>query len=174
MNITLICEQCGSEFIRSEARLKHGRGKHCSAACQYAAIKSRPAKALLRSCTCFNCNEAFEVYESWLKQRKGGGKYCSRQCRDAHWHGLNHPQYINGGNDDRGPNWQSQRRKTLKRDDHTCQCCSKAGQGVHHIVPFRLFGMERCSEANDLANLVTLCEPCHRIADATFQRNARG
>lgn len=126
----------------------------------------------MRDCVCFNCGNAFQVYESWLNQRKGGGKYCSRECRDAHRHGLNHPQYLGFG-DDRGPNWQAQRRKALKRDDYTCQHCAGPGSDVHHIQPFRLFGLNRYKEANELPNLVTLCDTCHRRADAEIQRAER-
>ena len=173
MPIALTCEYCGKGFQQIPSRLKHGRGRHCSPACQYAAIKARPARATMVELVCFNCQVPFTVYQSWLKQRKGGGKYCSRPCRDEHRHGLNHPQYINGGNDDRGPNWQAQRRKALRRDDYTCQGCGSAGQGVHHIKPFRLFGMERYKEANEVANLTTLCESCHRRADIEIQRIER-
>lgn len=170
--VDLVCGHCGKPFTREAGRLQYERGKHCSRACQYAAIKARPSKAKVQR-ICFGCGTTFEVYQNEIAKKKGGGKYCSRPCRDEHRHGLNHPQYINGGNDDRGPNWQAQRRKALKRDDYTCQHCDMAGQGVHHIQPFRLFGMERYKEANDLANLVTLCEACHRRADAAIQHAER-
>lgn len=54
------------------------------------------------------------------------------------------------------------RRETIIRDN--C-CCQKCGSGielvrleVHHIVPLYLGG------ADDLANLVALCERCHKEA----------
>lgn len=36
------CEPCGAIFSVIPSRLRHGRGKHCSPACQYAASKARP------------------------------------------------------------------------------------------------------------------------------------
>ncbi len=62
------------------------------------------------------------------------------------------------------------KRKARARDNSTCQHCGAAGVDVHRIRPFRLF---TCYvEANDLANLITLCKPCHRRADALVQRAA--
>lgn len=69
-----------------------------------------------------------------------------------------------------GPNWLSQRRAARKRDKYTCQRCGikEAEYGkelsVHHIIPFVV---EKNYEiANDLENLVSVCEPCHRIIHA--------
>ena len=66
-----------------------------------------------------------------------------------------------------GPNWREQRRKALKRDNHTCQKCGKSKKelgiepSVHHKVPFRNFGVENYAEANKLSNLISLCRSCH-------------
>lgn len=63
-----------------------------------------------------------------------------------------------------GPNWNTVRAIALARDDFRCQVCgleaSAATLHVHHKVPFRAF--ETYFEANQLANLVTLCPACHR------------
>lgn len=51
------------------------------------------------------------------------------------------------------------RQYVLKRDDYTCQCCGKHGDGlklhVHHKET-RLIG------GNSPSNLITLCEDCHK------------
>ena len=78
-----------------------------------------------------------------------------------------------------GDNWPEQRRKALERDDHTCQKCSYKGRGtgkvrtvfVHHIRKIALFavvsiGAVDYTAANDLDNLVTLCNRCHKVADS--------
>lgn len=168
--ITIICSQCGVSFERWESRIKYGRGKYCSQKCQYEAIKNRQGKKV--EFICIACEKTFFVPRSRIGQRKGIGKYCSRKCRDEHRKGENHPQYINGSaSEQHGPNWHAQRRKAISRDRRTCQRCYESGFSVHHIVPFRLFGIERYIEANDLSNLITYCSPCHRIVEAEIQRN---
>jgi hypothetical protein len=168
-NIELTCLNCGKKFIRQKSRLKWGRGKTCSTQCQYDYIKNiKPHKILEREC--LNCNNIFYINPSRLSSRKGGGKYCSRSCRDRHWFGINTPNYINGGNDYRGANWQSQKRKTLTRDKHTCQDCGdNLDVGVHHVIPYRYY-KEDYIKANHLDNLITLCFPCHRKADAAINK----
>ena len=77
---------------------------------------------------------------------------------------------------DYGPNWPEQRGRARQRDRFTCQRCgaseSQTGRehDVHHRVPFRQFGYvpgenEAYLQANDLANLVTLCRVCHSRVD---------
>lgn len=68
-----------------------------------------------------------------------------------------------------GPNWKKQRLEALARDGCQCQYCKKfpiSGSGiilnVHHIIPFRRFGLERYKEANRLENLITLCARHHK------------
>ncbi len=73
---------------------------------------------------------------------------------------------------DYGPDWPEQRRRARERDGYTCRRCGarEAQTGrehdVHHRIPFRQFGYvpgqnEAYLQANDLANLVTLCRVCH-------------
>jgi 5-methylcytosine-specific restriction endonuclease McrA len=58
---------------------------------------------------------------------------------------------------------QSLRRKTMKRDNFTCQKCKiedKTGSNleVHHIIPL-------CFDGEDnLDNSMTLCRDCHHFA----------
>ena len=77
---------------------------------------------------------------------------------------------------DRGPNWASQRNKARARDGYRCRHCGAPERpdrqhDVHHLKPFREFAYlpgqnTRYAEANQLDNLVTLCAPCHRQAEA--------
>ncbi len=80
-----------------------------------------------------------------------------------HWQGGREPYY--------GPNWRTQRNKARCRDDHICQHCGKTkaenGQAISvaHIIPFKIFGIERYREANKLSNLISLCRKCHTTFD---------
>lgn len=61
--------------------------------------------------------------------------------------------------------WAKAKVACLKRDKNTCQRCDKKGNNyerhvtAHHIIP-------RAEEgANDLSNLITLCDPCHDFVE---------
>lgn len=77
--------------------------------------------------------------------------------------GPAHPRWVGGRFPYRGPNWLEQRRKCLKRDGYMCQRppCDSEDVDVHHLLPFRYFGLERYNEANALSNLITLCRSHH-------------
>jgi hypothetical protein len=162
------CEHCGKAFAVIPSRLRHGRGRHCSPACQYAAIRARP-KPRRVTLTCIGCGQEFARAKSLTTGRKGAGKYCTRECRDKHWIGDKNPCWQNGdGVYKRGPRWHSIRRRVLARDGRACvECGSTERLHVHHVVPFRMFADE--DRANHESNLVTLCAPCHRRAEAQFK-----
>lgn len=76
---------------------------------------------------------------------------------------------------DYGPNWAEQRDRARARDRFRCTQCGAAERpprqhDVHHIRPFRSFGYhpgqnDAYAAANQLANLRTLCRPCHHRAE---------
>jgi len=101
-------------------------------------------------------------------------RFCSMDCKHE-WHsenfsGEDHPLWKGGAEDYYGTDWHEQRERAIERDNGRCQSCrmtmekhiEKFGQElhVHHITPFRTF--EDSTEANELANLITLCQTCHR------------
>ena len=120
-------------------------------------------------------------------------KVCSRECMfewrrrdparkakisaafsgDRHWNWQGGKSRLNNINN-RGPGWQRQRAKALKRDGFRCiDCCVseddcrlKFGRGldVDHVIPFHNFGNSRT--ANKLGNLASRCASCHRKAEA--------
>ncbi len=65
---------------------------------------------------------------------------------------------------DYGPSWQRQRDLARARDGFRCQVCGQpegdVAHHVHHKIPFRMF--ESTEQANQLANLITVCNSCHR------------
>jgi hypothetical protein len=159
------CPECGKWYWASAVRLRHGRQTTCSRECSYRWRFRKLERRL--TFICIGCGAEFWRNPSQLENKIGAGKFCSRKCRDAHRIGELHPQYLGGPEATRGPNWQAQKRRARERDERICQECGAPGQDVHHIRPFRLFDDYR--EANDLANLTTLCRPCHRRADAAYQ-----
>ena len=98
-------------------------------------------------------------------QANDGERYAQWQAgpNNYNWKGGHEPYY--------GPNWKSQRRNARHRDNYTCQRCGITEEklsrqlDVHHLTPFREFGLERYKEANTLKNLVCLCSECHHIVE---------
>jgi DEAD/DEAH box helicase domain-containing protein len=79
---------------------------------------------------------------------------------------------------DYGPGWPKQRLSARTRDGFRCQACGAVEKGrehdVHHKIPFRQFtrqagGRPDPERANQLANLVTLCPPCHKRAETAVR-----
>lgn len=64
-----------------------------------------------------------------------------------------------------GHKWRQLRAQVLKRDNHLCQCCRRAGrvteaQEVDHIIA-------KAHGGSDLpSNLEAICRDCHRVKTA--------
>jgi 5-methylcytosine-specific restriction endonuclease McrA len=92
--------------------------------------------------------------------------------------GDKHPNWAGGKNRYRGKNWARQKRLALIRDDYTCQKCGitrakcikkyHRSPNVHHIKPYRFFNSYE--KANDLENLITLCDGCHQKAEWEYRK----
>jgi len=61
-----------------------------------------------------------------------------------------------------GDNWKQQQRKARIRDNFTCQVCGFYSKhiSVHHIVR-RIHFLGHMEDANDLSNLICLCNKHH-------------
>ena len=117
-----------------------------------------------------NCNKCGKEY--YIPQyKKYTSRFCSKKCAidiigELH-RGENHHNWRGGSENYYGPNWNYQKRKTRARDNNTCQVCGirkddlKKELDVHHIIPFRNFGLDNYIEANNLNNLISLCHICH-------------
>lgn len=87
--------------------------------------------------------------------------------------GEDHPSWKGGHIEYYGKSWDDQREKALERAGFQCEHTGMRqeehkklynGQGlhVHHIRPFREFGIENHKSANRLSNLRVLCSTEHR------------
>lgn len=159
--ITLSCENCGKIFERMPSRVK-SEYQFCSYKCK--ADWARGTNHHMYTsidCVCEICGREF--VRTRVRVLKHGGKYCSRVCFSQ--------SQILPRQDYYGPNWLKQRAKARKRDSYICQICGEKEEtygralDVHHIIPFRDFGLDRYREANDLSNLITLCKKCHRTIE---------
>ena len=61
-----------------------------------------------------------------------------------------------------GKNWDKIRKKVYSRDGYRCAACGATNVklNAHHII------MLRISNNNDLRNLITLCDKCHKILES--------
>lgn len=185
---TTQCEQCGQSY---ETTPKATRGRFCSRRCygawlsihQHGAAHPRHGKKAPRphrlvSLMCALCSKPFLAKPSHLTRRR----FCSKACHGA-WRtatgafsGANSPTWTGGHDPYYGPSWHPAKRAVRLRDP-ICQRCGilpeTAGQAldVHHLIPFRAFGVERHAEANALSNLIALCRDCHQIFEWQTNRS---
>ena len=106
---------------------------------------------------CRFCNRQWRQYTA----RDNPIVYCSTDCRKAAMAGEGSPQYRGGSVKSRGPKWRKLAEEIRQRDKNTCQRCGKTGPSfpVDHVYPVRWFPV--LHEANERANLITLCVECH-------------
>ena len=187
--LEMTCDHCGKTFRQSGIdRLTRNKHHFCSIKCSAAykvaagtfAGQNNPQwKEPIRK-PCDNCGKMLERIPARVGKTERTHHFCSKACKSA-WQstitGPDHPHWRGGSLRYYGPNWNSQKRKARKRDGYKCRYCGVAQKksyralDVHHIKPFREFGYvpgenENYKAANDLANLITLCRPCHRRAEA--------
>lgn len=170
------CSICGKPFTTVASRRKRG-GRYCSMDCSAKAYsknfkgEKHPLYKRIET-TCDQCGET--VFITPRRYETYSAHFCSGECADA-FHsaaisGANHPFWTGGKVHYRGPNWEQQRKKARKRDGYKCQHCGKTEKqlnrqlDVHHVIDFKEFGVERYEEANQLQNLICLCQDCHRHA----------
>lgn len=158
--ITKTCVGCGDSFDVLPHRAS--TACYCSAECR----KQR----VIRPCA--HCGKPVERLQNEVD--KMPNSFCDQSCY-SEWRktltGESAPRWSGGHHDYYGHDWASQRRKARERDRYTCQRCGATESelgitlDVHHIKPFRSFGLARHTEANVLSNLVSLCDRCHALVE---------
>lgn len=175
--VEMRCEYCGETYSKPQSQAVDSR--FCSAPCRDIAIgltqrgENNPTYNRTEV-TCAQCGTIFLRIQSHAQRDQN--HFCDQDCKakwqEQHQCGENNPAWAGGDIDSYGPNWKSQRREARKRDAYRCQVCDISEKKmrreleVHHIIKFRIFGIERYLEANHLSNLITLCPRCHRAAEA--------
>lgn len=180
------CGQCGKEFKRHKNHADRQMLHFCDNKCRGAWVgkthmgENHPRWNSVLLVNCDQCGSSFRQ-RSITRLKRNEHNFCSMEC-SAQWSsehktGENNHNWKGGPNDYYGPNWDRQARATRKRDGCKCRHCgmnqkkTKRAFDVHHIVPFRHFGYIRgendnYKQANDLTNLISLCQQCHAKAEA--------
>lgn len=154
------CARCGTTFAPSLSVLARGAGKYCSLACYREVQHQRLAMVALQ---CPQCGQGFRRTQGAVKRAKVS--YCSLRCATTAHSGEHNSQWRGGSNPNRGKGWCKIAERIRERDGYRCRRCGKTqdenGQklSVDHVIPWRAF--ESAEEANQSANLVSLCRPCH-------------
>lgn len=160
------CNNCGKELKRYPSQIEpHNFCDHnCHDKWQRGKSNLKNSKPKIIK-NCMFCGRVFNVTPS-----RKDARFCSLQCRNKHYSGIvtgflsgeKHWNWKGGYEPYYGPNWESQRKRALERDNYHCRICGSNNRlAVHHIIPFREFGLLRYKEANQLSNLVTLCNSHH-------------
>jgi len=178
------CDYCGSEIERQDHHTQEYN--YCDVQCKNAhhgerfSGKNHPCWSQVE-CECHICGRT--VYRKPSQLEGQDNVYCSYDChleyQSKNQIGENHHNYNPNSSDEYGPNWHRQRRKALERDNHKCQDCGVRSEefrqelSVHHIIPrseFMRRGELDYQSANDLNNLVSLCEDCHKKWEGLYLR----
>lgn len=181
------CEVCSKQFETIPSQ----PGRFCSQACfgkwlsehnrgpnNHNYGKSLPQPTDRVALVCPVCQGEFAVKRSHAKRRR----FCSKLCQGAHqsiaMRGEANFAYNGGYEPYYGPSWREAMRAARQRD-RVCQGCGKSPDelgrelDVHHIAPFKAFGLPRHEEANALANLISLCNVCHLLTEWRTNRQVR-
>lgn len=147
---------CGTSF---EKKIKR-EYKVCSKYCENRRISLTKMKGSYVICNI--CNKPIWRQSSKIKTEN----FCSKECADIRTtfrvfkpDSMRKKYY--------GPDWTIRRSQARERDLYSCVKCGiseeeyKKELSVHHIKPFSSFTNH--IEANQLINLISVCEPCHRI-----------
>ena len=171
------CDYCGNQFYRSPANrfrktdTKTVIHQFCSRKCMSESFKGRasPKKSEWKIFYCVQCGEKLERPLWFAGQNKKS--FCNHTCfglwKSDNWTAENNPAWMGGHHHYYGPNWDRQARRARARDGHKCRKCGvfesslRRKLDVHHLKPFRLFGITNYKKANLLSNLLSLCPSCH-------------
>jgi len=188
--IFVTCANCGKSIIKNISMLRNRKNHFCNQECRGqwdSAHRTGENSAHWNggkvTVNCAQCGKELQRIRSEVESRSENF-FCDIYCRGK-WDSKNRvgskaSRWEGGTITNRGPDWQLQKEKAIKRDNNTCQHCGvrDTALSVHHIIPFREFGYIAGSntnykEANSLENLVTLCQKCHFKADTEIRRNKK-
>jgi hypothetical protein len=183
------CEVCGQSFTVDATQNRRFAVRFCSRKCkatwqkQLSGSRSPSWRNANPERPCDNCGKVFKPKSGKPRQHYFCSRTCKGQWMSSNLVGARAPRWTGGKAEYYGPDWIRQSRAARKRDGYTCQHCgTPKGQShkaldVHHIRPFRSFGYiagvnTHHIAANDLANLITLCPACHKLAESSSSNNS--
>ena len=153
---THFCKRCGKPLTNHWA-------KYCPECIHVVRIENNYNRI---ETTCAECGKTLYIIPSVYY--KNINNFCNVECMSKyyskHYSGENSPAW-KGGKRHYAGHWLKSRDDARERDNYTCQLCGVTENewhkemDVHHIKNYRLF--EDKERANELSNLVCLCNKCH-------------
>ncbi len=164
-----VCDWCERKFEAWTYRQPRFCSRQCTS--EFGARQPKPNARKPEIHITLECATCVKEYQTTTHQvRLRGSKFCSLACSGVacanRMRGPRNPNWKGGiTSHEYGENWGAQKRKTKRRDNHTCQVCGYRSGGnvyldVHHIIPIREFDGD-WKKANELTNLISLCRCCH-------------
>jgi len=157
------CIMCGTEFNIPNKKPYISRPQTCCAYCTNRRIGLLKINGFYKQCIV--CDKIM-----WVSKVHSERKTCGKECQNLSYSifaEYKQSEKKFGSKKYYGSNWESQRRRARSRDSFKCRKCGISEKeygiqlSVHHIKPFVYF--DSYKEANKLENLISVCEPCHRI-----------
>lgn len=169
--VDVSCSHCGKALRRSPSQVKRAKNQFCDPVCHdaYRLGKLHPELLTGGTVECAHCGAP--LYRQAKRIENTKNHFCNSTCY-SEWQigkyaGPDHYAWKGGYSRIYGRSWRRARREARKRDNYCCQYCGASEKDlgkeldVHHIKPFRLYGIDRHTEANEQSNLVSLCRNCH-------------
>ena len=171
------CDYCGKEIIVKKHIYDKLKNHYCSTDCMGKWKSENLAgenshkynKDCHIKCSCDYCGKEIEVTKH--KYNKNKNHFCSQECHykwsSENLVGEKHHSYNPNITDEerelgrRIEGYKDWRKEVFERDNYTCQCCGKRGNGelhAHHIYGYA----EYTDLRTDVDNGVSLCEECHK------------
>jgi DNA-binding CsgD family transcriptional regulator len=187
-SVIVNCKICNKEKKIPKHTFSKFKNHFCSNLCRDTYNKDKTKEkhhqfsSLKMKCGNKECNNDIYIKQCHIRKSKTKLFFCSRKCLKKHgapWrHGRNNPMWTGGYNKYYGPKWNKIKKRILKRDNNICQKCNKnkaqnnKNMDVHHIVPFKLAknndGSQNYIFPNIDANLISLCNSCHKSTEIEF------
>ena len=169
--ITGYCDYCSKLLTRRTQEWNRSQDHFCNHICygkwiSKTLLGSNHPKWTRVEIVCAYCGESIKLhpYRTCISKRH----FCNSTCYGKWQCGQNSSVWKGGHEPYYGPNWRRQRRRSRRRDSYQCIICGISEQelgrqlDVHHIIPFRKFGLENYKTANCLSNLCSSCPSCHK------------
>lgn len=149
------CSTCRKEYLLHNYRVGKAKKSYCSIKCR------KTAKII----SCDWCKKEIIRIPAGIKKHNFCSTSCMGKYQTKNYSGENSKHWVGDYQKYYGSDWNHQRNAARERDNFECQFCgineTVRQHDVHHKKAFATFGIERHIEANELNNLITLCNSCH-------------
>lgn len=188
IHLKLKCEKCDSEYTQQKRVFQKASWKFRCPKCRWNICKSRQDRPTLR---CLDCSKLIwrgsKKCKSCARKTHRPDNFCTfckrkisnkinqktkilpKSCRGCHNVRQDQGKSRARTKFNASRKWAKLREKCFERDNFICQKCFKRGGylNAHHIKSYAEYPSLRL----DLDNLLTLCQPCHKVTHGWGSRN---